>query len=160
MTKTEEEICMTLIYSATKKTEVVNAMNELFRGLDQKIMREFIAANWDSHYKIQTLSLAKLTYQDKFKLIDGLLRRKENGEIKKIKIHLIKIIESKIPIEVYDKIIGPKLSRRELLRGEEVELIKFSPDRLKLEVKSPSDFYVHNFTIWDLNDRKGVTIIM
>jgi hypothetical protein len=160
MKKEQEEICMSLIYAATKKTEVYNSMNELFKGLDQKILREFVSANWDSHYKIQVISLANKTYQEKFKIVDGLLRKKENGEIKRIKIHLIKSIESKIPLDVYDKIIGPKLSRRELLRGTEVELVKFSSDRIKLEVKSPSDFYVHNFTIWDLNDRKGISIVI
>lgn len=160
MTKAQEEICITLILSACRKSEVYNAFNNLFKNVNQDELKLFVSINWDKHYKNQSISLHKKRYEDIYRLLSGLFSKKENGEIKKIKCNLVSSIEKKIPLDVYNMIIGPHLTKRELLRGKEVELIGFSTDKMKVIIRGEGDFFQHDFTIWDIDCRHGLKIIM
>jgi hypothetical protein len=65
----------------------------------------------------------------------------------------------KVTTEMYNSMIGPELPGRKMLRGKKVKVCDLSRNRACIEVKYDGIKFHHNFTIWDINAKKGIEVL-
>ena len=155
MTENQKEICLTLISHAKTKEEVLNAFMSAFPKANRRTVSLFIRKELKKKNEI-IVSLRKKNYKEKFNVINDLLVKKEAGEIKSIYLNIVKFEEKKVDKSTYIKIVGKVntlLKYRNKMRGKQVELLRFTPDYLKIEVRDQNvDLYgTHFFSIFDIS---------
>jgi hypothetical protein len=154
MTEDQKEICNELMFHANTKKEAKIAMLELFPSIDKNVLIDYIFIKWKAKLPKGKISFKHKDYVERFRKLSGLFYIKEKGDIRKITAHISKGLSKHTPYDLYKVLVGNDIhiEGRELLRGEKVELIQFSPDKRKIIVrKSESSFECYVFSIWDIN---------
>jgi len=155
MNKQQKEICLILIDNAKTKKEVFDTIMTNFKEINQIALGKYVDANWNLGSKKETICLRKLNYSEKHILLADLLKKKDEGIIKKISITILKDIERVISNEMYKTIIPETNSAREKAKGNVVQLLR-NKNGIVYEVKY--SFYIHDFTIWDISSRDSIHI--
>jgi hypothetical protein len=162
MNDVQKEICLELMSHANNKTEVKNVMNETFKTLNKKELNAFINESWKKRKIASKISMRILNYKEKRDLLQSLLNKKQNGEIKHIYVTINKCLSKETPFDMYKAMIGAKnlyVQRRELQRGSEVELLRFDENGIKILIEDLNwkgyEFY---FLVYDINCCKYIRI--
>jgi len=155
MNKQQKEVCIVLIDNAKTKKEVLDAMIANYKDIRPLVLQSFIDNHWELGSKKETISLRGLNYSERHKVLEDLLKRKDEWEIKKITLVLIRHREKIIPNKFYNTIITKTDSKREKLKGARVELLR-NKTGIIYEVRRI--FEVHDFTIWDISERDLIHI--
>ena len=164
MTQTHKEICIALIGEAKTKQEVIEAMEALYPSNNQQLIKNYVEENWEKQRKnMQKISLCKKTFTEKYKIICNLLGKREVGQIINIYLYISGTtafhMGHKVTTEMYNSMIGPELPGRKMLRGKKVKVCGLSRNRACIEVKYDGIKFHHNFTIWDINAKKGIEVL-
>jgi len=159
MTKEQEEITISLIGEAKTKTEVYDAVKDLFTKINSDQLKKFISDHWEITPKLHNISLRKLNYKQKHSLMIDLLHKRDTNDLKKIYLYLKGDMPKGIPTEMYNAVVKKQLPKREELRGKRVVLNYMTDDRIRIDVSEEQGFFRHEFTIWDIDCRKTIEIL-
>ena len=149
MTTNQEDICKALMLHAGNKMQVIKAMIKLFPTLKQKDIEPFVKKDWNEEGVSTEISLRKLNYEQRVKLIMDLMERKNNGEIKHIFVHILKARPKNVSKGIENLIIGDQLPLRDQLRGRLAELV--FANELYVRISRPGLMFEHKFLHWDIS---------
>jgi len=165
MNHVQKEICDELMNHTVRKSEVRNAMVNMFAHIDKQSLCCYIDEKWETRKPKGNLCLRDMTYKEKKQALDLLLQYKSTETIKGIYFKLTKCMSKELSVEMYNAIIGKNYINewgRETLRGQRVEFMGFSPDGIKIIVqptKLDSAAGDYMFSIYDINCRGYIEII-
>jgi hypothetical protein len=155
MTKSEKEICMTLICQAETKKAAFDAISVLFKNIKYRELHTFIESNWEHRAPKGKISMQNTEYKERVTILFSVFVKKKFGEIADIHLKLNKCLSKSTPHKFYEALIGKEKYNepgREGVRGEWVRFIGFNEQRTLIQIQELHDrkrFYW--FSVYDIN---------